>query len=92
MVDEGALRVYAADPLRYPDLRRLIHEVGGPVPGDGDRVLVVGNPPYVEAKRLPRETSAVLKARYPDAVVGPNPPGRSLAKYIQWPSDEKDGT
>src|SRR5207248_3822464 len=54
----------------YPDLRRLVREVGGAALADGDRVLVVGNPPYVEAKRLPRETSAVLKARYPDAVVG----------------------
>jgi hypothetical protein len=23
---------------------------------------------------------------------GPKPPGRSLAKYIQWPSDENAGT
>src|SRR5207247_298836 len=64
------VHVYQADPLCYPDLMHLLRTTGASAPRQNDRLLVVGNPPYVEAKRLPREMKVVLKSRYPDAVVG----------------------
>jgi hypothetical protein len=69
-VSEDSLRVYQADVLCYPQLGRLLQAVGAPRWREGERLLVIGNPPYVEAKRLPREKKEALKARYPEAVVG----------------------
>jgi hypothetical protein len=65
-----ALRVHQVDALCHPRLAPLLRAPGAPGVRDCQRLLVVGNPPYVEAKRLPREMKAVLKARYPDAVTG----------------------
>jgi hypothetical protein len=69
-VPQECLRVHQADVLRYPRLSRLLRVVGAPGLRGGERLLIVGNPPYVEAKRLLRETKEALKARYPGAVVG----------------------
>jgi hypothetical protein len=69
-VPQKSLCVHPADVLRYPRLARLLHSVGAPGLRAGERLVVIGNPPYVEAKRLLRETKETLKARYPRAVVG----------------------
>jgi hypothetical protein len=69
-VPEAALRVHAADVLSTPDLESLLVNAGVSWPTDDGRLYVVGNPPYVEAKRLERETTAALKQRYPNAVTG----------------------
>jgi hypothetical protein len=65
-----ALQIHQDDILRYPRLPRLLRKLDLPALGKNERLLIVGNPPYVEAKRLPRETKEALKRRYPDAVVG----------------------
>jgi hypothetical protein len=69
-VEADALRLYQADPLRSSRLADLLQSVGDPGLEGGERLLVVGNPPYVEAKRLTRETKERLKRRHPDAVTG----------------------
>ncbi len=67
---EAELRVSQADALAHPCLAELLVSLDVSPPLAGERVLIVGNPPYVEAKRLPRALKAALKARYPDAVEG----------------------
>lgn len=57
--------VRQADVLDEGGLERLL----GARPVEG-RLLVVGNPPYVEAKRLAREVKSRLARRYPEAVEG----------------------
>lgn len=69
-VPEDALRIYEADVLGSPGLEALLERAGVQGRGGGGRLRVVGNPPYVEAKRLARETTAALKERYPEAVAG----------------------
>lgn len=65
------LRIYPADLLASPDLDALMRRAGVSKDlYDTSRLLIVGNPPYVEAKRLSREAKAGLKSRYPDAVCG----------------------
>jgi|GEM_PF-1374594 len=54
-----------ADVLAEPDIERLL----GDQPRRG-RLLVVGNPPYVEAKRLARDVKQRLAKRHPDALDG----------------------
>src|SRR5438034_2627380 len=51
-------------------LDQLWRTVGLPAQPAKERLLVIGNPPYVEAKRLSSDTKAVLKARYPEAITG----------------------
>ena len=62
--------IYRTDPLASPSLAALLAAVGAPLPTADERLLVIGNPPYVEAKRLGREVKSRLKARYPDALLG----------------------
>jgi hypothetical protein len=69
-VAEESLRVLQADVLGTPDLGLLLERAEVTWTRAGARLHVVGNPPYVEAKRLARETTAALKRRYPDAVTG----------------------
>jgi len=57
-----------ADPLEQPDLAALCAAHDLPAPA-GPRV-VLGNPPYVEAKRLAAAVKRDLEARYPRAVIG----------------------
>ncbi|MFN3651451.1 MAG: Eco57I restriction-modification methylase domain-containing protein [Armatimonadota bacterium] len=54
------------DALELPDRTSLQALVP---PGEG-RLLVVGNPPYVEAKRLSAEQRRRLQQRYPEATTG----------------------
>ena len=61
----GAATVRHADVLAQPGIESLL----GAVPRHG-RLLVVGNPPYVEAKRLARDMKRRLAERHPDAVDG----------------------
>jgi predicted RNA methylase len=65
-----ALQVHRADLLACSDLEQLVAETCAAEVGERGRQLVVGNPPYVEAKRLSRETKEALRDRFPDAVVG----------------------
>jgi hypothetical protein len=65
-----ALHLYQEDVLRYPRLAPLLRKRCLPALTKDDRLLIVGNPPYVEAKRLPRDTKVCLRALYPYAVVG----------------------
>lgn len=65
-VDPDDLRIYCENALDFPG--RLALELRlGPFAG---RLLIIGNPPYVEAKRLSAELKAELKARYPAAASG----------------------
>lgn len=61
----GAATVRHADVLAGTDVERLL----GGVPRRG-RLLVVGNPPYVEAKRLPRDVKRSLAVLHPEALDG----------------------
>lgn len=63
-------RIFQADPLQADGLPRLLEQAGIPDAPDGGRLLVLGNPPYVEAKRLSRDMKRELASRYPDAVNG----------------------
>lgn len=65
-VEPDRLRIECANALE-PESCRTVSAVRG---RDGGRLLVVGNPPYVEAKRLPQAVKASLKARYPEAASG----------------------
>jgi hypothetical protein len=69
-ISAEALRVYQADVLQHSCLEQLWRTVGRSGPQERERLLVIGNPPYVEAKRLPGDTKAGLKARYPEAMIG----------------------
>jgi SAM-dependent methyltransferase len=60
------LRIYCANALDLPD-RNALEARLGPLAG---RLLIVGNPPYVEAKRLAVELKVQLKKRYPSAASG----------------------
>jgi hypothetical protein len=64
------LQVHQANVLGYSCLTQLLRTHGIPELRRGDRLLVIGNPPYVEAKRLSRETKRTLRAHHPDAIVG----------------------
>jgi len=90
-VSSDILRIYEVDPLRSPDLSQTLRSVGDPGLGDADRLLVVGNPPYVEAKRLSRESKAILKAQQPLAVAGaPDLYLYFLDACLGWLKDEDD--
>lgn len=65
-VEPSRLRIECANALDPTDSRVLPSLARR---GSG-RLLVVGNPPYVEAKRLPKEVKAALRARYPEAASG----------------------
>lgn len=54
-------QVTEADLLRDPTLMP---------PPEREPLILAGNPPYVEAKRLDRPTKAALQARYPEALSG----------------------
>jgi hypothetical protein len=69
-VRADGLRVYRADVLAQPSLEALLRSVGEKPIGAREELAVVGNPPYVEAKRLDRDLKAALKERYPDAIDG----------------------
>lgn len=60
------IHVLCRSALELPTRDALAREVLPPV----GRLLVLGNPPYVEAKRLPAATKAELRARYPAATSG----------------------
>jgi Eco57I restriction-modification methylase/TaqI-like C-terminal specificity domain len=70
VVPPAALQIHQGDVLRYPRLAQLLRKFDLPGLTQSERLLIIGNPPYVEAKRLSRETKAALKCRYPDAVSG----------------------
>lgn len=59
-------RIHTRDALELPT-RAALNEAVTPAEG---RLLVVGNPPYVEAKRLPARTRARLKSAFPQATGG----------------------
>jgi hypothetical protein len=62
--------VFHADVLREGDLASLLGGQGLERPRSDEPLLVVGNPPYVEAKRLSRTLKQSLEARYPAALSG----------------------
>ena len=59
-IPEDALHVHQSDILRMPHLDRLLRATALPRLQENDRLLVIGNPPYVEAKRLGHEAKAAL--------------------------------
>ena len=63
-VDPESLSIHVANVLETPDRQSLI-----PLRAT-DRLVVVGNPPYVEAKRLPERARETLKARFRDSLSG----------------------
>ncbi len=63
----GDLLIHTGNGLEYPDPADLRARLGLP---PGGRLLVLGNPPYVEAKRLPAALKADLARRYPRATDG----------------------
>jgi len=66
----GRFQIHTADALQHPSVGALLQSVDAPPLQPDERLLVVGNPPYVEAKRLAAQVKATLKARYPDALLG----------------------
>lgn len=58
-----------ADALAHDTAEQAARAAGIALP-PRCRLLVVGNPPYVEAKRLPREVKRRLAARFPEALDG----------------------
>jgi hypothetical protein len=64
---DGKLPVRCLSALDFPSREALAARV--PAVGSG-RLLIAGNPPYVEAKRLSGAVKAELRARYPDASAG----------------------
>lgn len=69
-VPEDRIHVYQVDALRYPALPDLLRDLGLPPLGEAERLFVIGNPPYVEAKRLDRDTKQRLTAAHPGALSG----------------------
>ncbi len=69
-VPAASLQVFAIDALQFPALLPLFEKLGLPAPGENERLLVIGNPPYVEAKRLDNKIKQRLKTAYPDALCG----------------------
>lgn len=67
---EDSLQIHQADIFLWSRLSKLLRRSEIPPPIEHERIIVIGNPPYVEAKRLSRESKEFLKARYPDAIVG----------------------
>ena len=67
-ISPAKIQVVVGDSLEYPKLGSLLR-AAGVAPPTG-RLLVVGNPPYVEAKRLSQAVKKSLKAHYPDATPG----------------------
>lgn len=67
-VAPGAVRIVCGDALDHPTLASLL--AAARIAPPAGRLLVVGNPPYVEAKRLPKPVKTRLKARYPAATSG----------------------
>ncbi len=63
-------QLYQADVLQYPSLAEFFTNLALPPLAKTERLLVIGNPPYVEAKRLDNATKQRLKARYPAACSG----------------------
>lgn len=63
-------QLYQVDALRYPTLPALFTELAIPALSATERLLVIGNPPYVEAKRLDNATKQHLKSLYPAAFSG----------------------
>ncbi len=68
-VPPDQVRVFQADVLRDSDPAALL-ETAGISLRPAERLLVVGNPPYVEAKRLPRELRKELRRRFPGVLNG----------------------
>jgi hypothetical protein len=69
-LDDEAVQVRCVDSLSAQGLDPLLLAAGlSPVARD-ERLLVVGNPPYVEAKRLDAGSKSLLKARFPEAIEG----------------------
>jgi hypothetical protein len=69
-VSPTQIRIYHADPLEHRSLASLFEAVGLSARRADEKILIVGNPPYVEAKRLATETKCSLRQRFPDALVG----------------------
>jgi len=65
-VEPDDLRIYCENALDFPDRHSLELRLGT----FRGRLLIIGNPPYVEAKRLSTELKAELKQRYPSAASG----------------------
>ncbi|HEU4752343.1 MAG TPA: N-6 DNA methylase, partial [Armatimonadota bacterium] len=65
-VSPDRLRIFHRDALEFPDRRAL----AASLPLAPGRLLVVGNPPYVEAKRLSAVEKQALRQRHPEAAAG----------------------
>ncbi len=63
-------QLYQVNALHYPSLPALFDELALPAVRATERLLVIGNPPYVEAKRLDNDTKERLKSLYPAACSG----------------------
>ena len=62
--------VFCVDALQYLSLKRLFEDLGIDELSETERLVVIGNPPYVEAKRLNSTVKECLKNLYPDAICG----------------------
>lgn len=69
-VDADQLHIFTADVLDGRSLDALLARFGVTEPAPGERLLIVGNPPYVEAKRLSQEARSALRRRFPGVLVG----------------------
>jgi hypothetical protein len=66
--EPARLSIARADPLAVPDFATLLRAAGLPA-GPGPR-MVIGNPPYVEAKRLAAPAKRDLAQRFPGVIRG----------------------
>ncbi len=64
-----ALPIRVLDALEVPQHANIWAALGVQA-APGEPLLIVGNPPYVEAKRLPAERKRALKRRFPHATRG----------------------
>lgn len=69
-VAQERLRIFCGSSLDCATRESLFRLLPADLHGAEGRLLVVGNPPYVEAKRLAPDVKAALKARFPEASAG----------------------
>src|SRR5207244_1561872 len=69
-ISPDCLNIHPVDIFQCSPLPRLLRALEIPRLHSDERLIVIGNPPYVEAKRLPRQGKETLRERFPEAVAG----------------------
>jgi hypothetical protein len=69
-IGEETVQVHCADSLEAASLDSLLLAAAVAPLSPDEKLLIVGNPPYVECKRLDAAAKSLLKARFPEALEG----------------------